>query len=103
MPKAKKKGNRKFSAKYLTYLLAVMGSMVAGILASSVVFGLTELKSIAYAVILILTLAATTMVMIGVGREPTKVETLKNSLTKAYCAAIDASPLNPKPTSEEKR
>jgi|GEM_PF-6286031 len=98
MPEGGKKGNQKRPASILTSLLAPIIATVVGLVASLTMSGFMGRTPthIGVGIGFVALLTGATMLVSSVERGPTKVAALKDSLIKAFCGAIESSPLNPK-------
>lgn len=98
MPKGGKKESQERLARIFPSLLAPIIATVVGILASVSMSWFTGRMSV-YVVVgigFVVLLMGTTILVSSFRRGPTKVAALKDSLIKAFCGAIESSPLNPK-------
>lgn len=95
----KKTGFWKF-AKMWASLLSVITSIFVGVIANLSIVGVKESKPIYYFITISfvgLLVVMTTLVKYF-KKGPTKVATFKDTLTNAFCSALDSSSLNPEAT-----
>jgi len=81
-------------------LLTTTISIIIGVLANLTMVGVKESKPLYYvvAILFVALLVAMTVSVSYFKKGPTKVAALKDTLTNAFCSALDASSLNPEAT-----